>query len=264
MIVLALDTTLSPGSLAVRRDRDTTAVVLDAEASPSVQLPGRVDGILTAAGLTTRDVDVFAVSAGPGSLTGLRVGIATVQGLAFATSRPVVAVSTLETLAVQAVVDQPLRAPRLIVAWTFAHRGEVFAAVYLATDGEGERTDPLALGSVRRRLALVEGPAVADPAAHLDAWSALLETADVTFIGNAVPLTSDLLGRAWPRADRAGGAPLASTLALIAADRASRGLAVSPHAIRPLYVRRPDAVVARERAEAIRRGGEPVQSHPGE
>ena len=77
-------------------------------------------------GLTLGDVDVFAVCLGPGAFTGLRVGIATAQGLAFATGRPIVGVSALDALGVAALDGRD----RLAVAgvWMDAARGEVFAA----------------------------------------------------------------------------------------------------------------------------------------
>lgn len=263
MIVLALDTTVPPGSIALWRDSAITSILLDAAASPSVQLPGRVDALLSSASLAAGDVDVFAVATGPGSLTGLRVGIATVQGLAFATSRPVVAVPTLEALAILAALSPETAGTRVIVPWMHAHRGEVFAAVYVAGRAAYDRHDPLDLATIDRKLTQAEGPAVGAPQELLRAWAGALGPAEVTFVGNAVPLTSDVLERSMLHTRLLPGAPLADTVALVAADRAPRGFTISPHAIQPSYVRKPDAVVARERAEA-RRAGPGVPSIPGD
>ena len=78
------------------------------------------------AGIVLGAVDLLAVAAGPGSFTGLRVGIAAMQGLAMATGKPIVPVSTLEALARVGSVDDG----RLVAPWVDAQRGEVFAAVY--------------------------------------------------------------------------------------------------------------------------------------
>ena len=84
----------------------------------------RADG----AGVGMRDVDLLAVASGPGSFTGLRIGIATIQGLAMAHGKRVVPVSALEALA-RAAVNPPIDT---IAAWMDAQRGEVFAALYSA------------------------------------------------------------------------------------------------------------------------------------
>ena len=76
-------------------------------------------------GVALHDVDLFAVSIGPGSFTGLRVGIATMQGLALASGKPVVPVSTFDALAWQTrAASEP------VATWIDAHRGEVFAALF--------------------------------------------------------------------------------------------------------------------------------------
>jgi tRNA threonylcarbamoyladenosine biosynthesis protein TsaB len=90
---------------------------------------GAVACLLEGLALAPGDVEGYAVAAGPGSFTGLRVGISTVQGMALAGDRPCAAVSALDALAARAA---PF--PGGIVAVMEAHRGEVFGAVY---DGSG-------------------------------------------------------------------------------------------------------------------------------
>ena len=100
MVILALDTTTKAGSCALWRDG---ALVEqrpgDAARTHAERLPGDLADLLAAHGLTVKDVDLYAVASGPGSFTGLRVGIATIQGLALVHGRKVVAVSALEALA---------------------------------------------------------------------------------------------------------------------------------------------------------------------
>src|SRR4051794_31676441 len=130
LIILSLDTTTRAGSVAALRGTDVLAELSgDPERTHGERLPEDLRRVLGAASLRIEDVELFAVAAGPGSFTGLRVGIATAQGLAMARARRVVAVSALEALA-RVAANQG--AP--IAAWIDAQRGEVFSEVY-APDG---------------------------------------------------------------------------------------------------------------------------------
>src|SRR4051812_25477072 len=100
LIILALDTTTAAGSTAVVRDGLVLAEQIgNAEVTHGQRLPADLANVLDLASIPIEDVEVIAVAAGPGSFTGLRVGIATAQGLATASSRLVVPVSALEALA---------------------------------------------------------------------------------------------------------------------------------------------------------------------
>jgi tRNA threonylcarbamoyladenosine biosynthesis protein TsaB len=100
MIVLSLDTTTRAGSAAVV---DEGVVVLersgDASRTHAERLPRELLDLLEARNFTTGDVDLFAVASGPGSFTGLRIGIATLQGLAFVHGKKMAAISALEAAA---------------------------------------------------------------------------------------------------------------------------------------------------------------------
>src|SRR5678815_2876000 len=100
MVVLALDTTTRRGSVALARDG---AVVGACAGDPAVthgqRLPGDLMRLLDRHNLRVGDIDLFAVAAGPGSFTGLRIGIATMQGLAFASGKPLIGISALDALA---------------------------------------------------------------------------------------------------------------------------------------------------------------------
>src|SRR5215213_4015781 len=100
MLILALDTTTRAGSCALGRD----GIVMhefasDPASSHAEHLPGDLIALLGVAQLGLDVIDVFAVATGPGSFTGLRVGIATMQGLAFAAGKPLIGVSALDALA---------------------------------------------------------------------------------------------------------------------------------------------------------------------
>src|SRR3954463_13196783 len=129
MRVLALDTTTRAGSVAVVDDgRVLVEQTGDAARTHAERLPAEVLDALAAAGLALRDVELFAVASGPGSFTGLRIGIATIQGFAFVSQKPVVPVSALRALAEPAAEGRP--AGTRVGAWMDAHRLEVFSALF--------------------------------------------------------------------------------------------------------------------------------------
>jgi tRNA threonylcarbamoyladenosine biosynthesis protein TsaB len=224
VLILSLDTTTRSGSVAIVRDG---AVVHesggDAALTHAQRLPGDLMRACAAAAVHIADIDLFAVAAGPGSFTGLRIGIATIQGLAMAHQRRVVPVSTLEALAAAA------GGPR-VAAWLDAQRGEVFAQVF------GQRD--------QRQVPLVEAISM-PPDAALEAQAPLL--ADAVFHGDgAVRYRAQIRAVLGPQVRILEPVRLlAGAIGLIAASAPAR--AVAPHAIAPIYVRRPDAELARDR-----------------
>ena len=124
--VLAVDTTTPRGSLAVVTEEGVAADVrvTTAEGHSRWLLPA-VDSVLKGLAVAPGEIDAFAVAVGPGSFTGLRVGISSVQGLALATVKPCLGASSLDVLA----RSGRGRAPT-VVALVDAFRGEVFGAVY--------------------------------------------------------------------------------------------------------------------------------------
>ena len=235
MRVLALDTTTRSGSVAlVDDDRVVGERAGDPLRTQGERLPAELDQF----GAPWPTIDVFAVASGPGSFTGLRIGIATMQGLALVNGRPVVGVSALEALAQLASVG--VGAGALVAAWIDAQRGEVFSALYTVTDA------PL---FTPERLLELEAPTAASPAFTLTAWSKY-DMPSATFAGDgAVRYASAIdLGDSAPR--MAAPALLAGAIGRMAAVSASRGLTASPAGLHPLYVRRPDVEIHRDHARA--------------
>lgn len=233
MIILALDTSSRAGSVALTRDGAVVATVSgDPARTHGERLPGDILRLLADEGLSLAQVDLYAVSSGPGSFTSIRVGVATIQALALAHRRPVVPVSTLD--AVARTLRTAAAATDLRAAWIDGQRGEVFAALY-GSGAHGEEA--------------VAPPSAGTAVDVLDTWAPRLIGRSICVGGDAVAGTRDLLeARLGPRAtllsDRA---PLAPVIARIAAERAARGETVTPHAIKPVYVRRSDAELARDR-----------------
>jgi tRNA threonylcarbamoyladenosine biosynthesis protein TsaB len=235
MRVLALDTTGRAGSSALIVDgRIVDARSGDATRTHAERLPGELTALVRACGLTLPEIDVFAAAVGPGSFTGLRIGIATMQGLSLVGERPLIGVSALEALAHAAAGGAA--AGDLVAAWIDAQRGEVFSALY--------RTTAAAPGAPERVLK-VEGPSVASPAKTLEGWSTH-DLASATFIGDGATRYAEVVDRITQRRIGAPSA-LAGIVGQLASARAARGEAAHPAAIGPLYVRRPDAVLDRER-----------------
>ena len=231
MLVLALDTTSRAGSVAVVHDDVVRAEIGgDLAITHGQRLPLELERALHQAAVPIEAVDLFAVVAGPGSFTGLRVGIATIQGLAMAEQKKVVALSALEVLARAAT-----NARHPVGAWMDAQRGEVFAALY-AADG----TDVL--------IEAVSAP----PADVLDAWSRQVDVPAITFVGDGANRYREAITR---RAGTGVSILPAPSLAALAGKIAvaAPARAILPHAIIPIYVRKSDAELARARREQAAR-----------
>jgi tRNA threonylcarbamoyladenosine biosynthesis protein TsaB len=189
-------------------------------------LPGDLMSLLDQAGTALSEIDVFAVATGPGSFTGIRIGIATMQGLAFAEGKPLVGVSGFDALAQISLSDG------LVATWVDAWRGEVFAALY-----EGGRE--------------VYSPVVARPEVLLEA----LRGRQTLFIGDGALVHGKticlVLGDSARVADPPAP-PLAGTIAILAGTDSLTGEHL-PHAIRPLYIRRTDAELAQDARSLLTR-----------
>jgi tRNA threonylcarbamoyladenosine biosynthesis protein TsaB len=207
-LILAVDTTSEYGSVALLRgDELLDEMPLHAPKGFAQVLYGHLAEILERQALKVGDIDCFAAASGPGSFTGVRVGLACVKGLAEAVGRPAVAVSNLQAIALFGTA--PLRAAVLD-----AHRGEVYGAVY---DAEAR---------------LVTDESVAP----FDAWIETLPAGELEFVtsGFAPPLAGTRFERA---AMRLAPRVLAGAIARLA----SRAEPRDPAALDANYVRRSDA-----------------------
>jgi tRNA threonylcarbamoyladenosine biosynthesis protein TsaB len=244
MRVLALDTTTRAGSVALVDDGGVVDERSgDASRTHAERLPQELLALLAAHRLTASAVDVFAVACGPGSFTGLRVGIATMQGLAFVERKPVAAVSALRALGQLGSLHA--RPGDLVAAWMDAHRREVFSALFRVADGQPFEPD---------RLDEIEGPAVGDPAATLERWRPARADAPVVFVGDGAVLYAATIETQRPLPSRILGPPplLAGAIGRMGLLVARANGACDPGAVQPLYVRRPDAEIAREASRRAR------------
>ena len=122
MLILAADTSLPILSVAVVRDGELLgATAVEGRSSRNEKLLPAIDWLLSETAVDRRSIDLFAVTRGPGSFTGVRIGLATIQGMALALDKPVCAMSTHEAIA-------PARDRRVIV--DDAGRGEFYVSIF--------------------------------------------------------------------------------------------------------------------------------------
>jgi tRNA threonylcarbamoyladenosine biosynthesis protein TsaB len=241
MKVLALDTTTRAGSVAlVENDRVVEERAGDGTRTHAERLPGEITSLAIANQVALSDIELYAVASGPGSFTGMRIGIATIQGLAFVHRRRVVAIPALEALAHAGTLD--VAPGTLVTSWMDAHRHEVFTALYRVDD---------AAPFTPARLAEIEGPAVGDPASTLARWAARLGTMPAVFIGDGAVMYIGPIEAANPAARVLPPPLIAGALGRLAIARLAES--TEPAGLRPLYVRRPDAELAREKNAVLTR-----------
>jgi tRNA threonylcarbamoyladenosine biosynthesis protein TsaB len=213
MRVLAIDTTTVRASVAVVEDQEVLGEVRLACADvPSTRILPAVDFLCAQLGLTPADLDGFAVAIGPGSFTGLRVGIATVEGLALGSGRPVVGVGTLQALAhrIRGTADR-------LVALMNAYREGVYIGVH---DREAQAVEPARVVRPEALAPLLPGNAA--------------------FVGEGARTHRALIAAACPGAvfpERS--LFLAGALGRIAVARLAAGEGTTPDRLRPLYLREP-------------------------
>ncbi|HEX5037402.1 MAG TPA: tRNA (adenosine(37)-N6)-threonylcarbamoyltransferase complex dimerization subunit type 1 TsaB [bacterium] len=219
MQVLAIETSTLTGSVALMSgDRLVGETTLSVSVRHSERLMPAVEQLLRDANTLPSQVDLFAVAEGPGSFTGLRIGIAAAQGLALAQGKPLVGVSTLQGLAMNAVFH-----PGLVVPVLNAFRGEVYFGIYRTASGR-----PI--------------PVQEETVVSLDDFMALLDSQgeSTLVLGDGVALCLPKMGSATSDKITFDSGPLstprASNLAFLALSRKA-GERAGP--VLPRYLRKP-------------------------
>ena len=231
VLVLALDTSSPSGSLAVIRDEKVVGVVSTATGEVySSRMFRELEFLLGELSLRMEEFELFAVAAGPGSFTGLRVGLAAVKGWAEVYRRPIAAVSALEAVAVQAHSNAGLIVPVLE-----ARRGQVYFGLYRrATGGAGEI-----------RLVLDGEEYVMTPAEFFEALRERGGGAEFAIVTPQPELFSGGAPRDEIAVLRGAVEPASSVLApfigQLGSQLARRGVLADPLTLDANYVRRTDA-----------------------
>ncbi len=232
MYILGIETSTKTGSVAVVSEEGVIAQYsLNIEITHSERLMATVDRVFKDTGLAIADMGGFSVSVGPGSFTGLRIGISTVKGLALATDKPVAAVPTLQALAWNLPVAAHPVCPLLD-----ARKNEVYMAVY--------RYDEAALVLLR--------PETAMPVVKL-AGEIIGKT---IFTGEGSHIyrreIEALFGARALFAPLSATLPSAAAVAEIGLAMIKGGCQANPDALIPTYIRRPEAEVAWEKRQTSR------------
>ncbi|MCK4325357.1 tRNA (adenosine(37)-N6)-threonylcarbamoyltransferase complex dimerization subunit type 1 TsaB [bacterium] len=223
MIVLSMDTSTRTGSVAVVEKSGLIAEYnLNIAETHTSRLMPMIDQVLRDARFTIKEMDAIAVGLGPGSFTGLRIGIATAKGLAMALNKPIVGIPTLDALA-----HNLSSAPGLICPILDAKRGEIYTALY--------RYRGYILKKLTENLVLPMRdllPKINEP---------------VTFLGDAIDIYQDLieeeLGKKASFAPISLRLPRAANVAVLAFKKLKAGKEGPLHRIKPLYIRRAEAEV---------------------
>ena len=231
MRVLALETSAKAVSAAVTEDgRVLCSGYQDTGLTHSRTLMPIVEAMLKNTGLTVRDCDAVAVAVGPGSFTGIRIGVSAAKGLAFAADKPCAAVSTLEAMA-----RNVAHMDALVVCAMDARRNQIYNALFAAEHGRlTRRTPDRAIGLAELAEELRDEPL------------------PLVLVGDGAALCE--------RALREAGLPCrlapphlvmqnAMSVALCGENLARAGKLVSAQALLPVYLRPPQAQRLRDRIQ---------------
>ncbi len=223
MKILSVDTSTPICAVGVVNEDGVLAESVDASGQTHARhLMGMIDSTIAVSGLSIQEIDGFAVITGPGTFTGLRIGISTIKGLAFALSRPVVGITSLEALAAQA--DLPTK---FICPVMDARRSEVYYGLYVSEQGELTQ-----VGMHRVGLPLVLAKNIRE---------------SCQFIGNGARLYQETfesaLGKLSQFSKTCWDTIHAETIARLALKQFQKNEAQNLHAVSPYYIRRSDAEI---------------------
>jgi len=234
-LILAIETATRAGSVALARGSSILAAASgDTSASHSTDLIESIDRILQRSRVLLSDIDLFAAAVGPGSFTGLRIGLATTKSFAMCMGKNCAGVSTLAAIA-HAAGPSPQT-----LALLPAGRGELFAQLFSVDDGQVRELDAAAhltptgileaYGKNRQLRWAGEG-------AHLQVqtlreWA---KSKDISFVDSGPGV------KAWSLAPPVDH--LANSIAALALNAYGNGGAVSPADLRAVYVRVSDAEI---------------------
>lgn len=222
MTVLGIETSTTVCAAAIVRDG---AIVAEAGLEERYVHAERIMSLIDEVTGRQAKVDAIAVSAGPGSFTGLRIGVSSAKGLAFAWDVPLIAVPTLESLADHAVNEKVIRPGECILALVDARRDEVYAQLFELLDGS------IAACDVPRDLSITKIPA-------------LVGTRQVVVIGDGSTKCASMLNDATAAIRSQFRFPVekrivcsASAVARVGARMLAAGKIAAPSTLEPMYIK---------------------------
>lgn len=235
MRVLAVESSaMVAGAAIINEERLMGEFTLNHRKTHSEKLMPLIEDILNSLDLTLEDIDVLAVSKGPGSFTGLRIGISLVKGLAQAVQKPVIGIPTLDGLAYNLALSSGIICPIMD-----ARREQVYTSIYRWHSDKGDEDNSINCGRLERLDEYMAVPI-------LELLEKLKNTKEpVVFNGDGVPVYRQIiLDRLGDQASFAP-APLAmqraASIASLALEKAQRGELESYNDLIPFYLRKSQA-----------------------
>ncbi len=235
MLMLALDTATLVSTVALAtEDKLIAEFTLQTTKTHSEKLLPAIDTLCRFAGVAASDLEAIAVSSGPGSFTGLRIGLATAKALSYANSLPLIGVPTLLGLAYNFAGSNQLIAPVLD-----AQKGNVYSALYRFEQGQPQELLPVSIWSAAE---LGSKLAVSGEQTMLLGEATELVVAAADNPGKVVVADHHLL------------MPRAASVARAAFQMYGEGLTSDARTLVPIYVRRAEAEVLWEQRRSSRHG----------
>ncbi len=224
MKILAVDTSSSVAAIAIMDERELLGeFILNHKKTHSQKLVPMIDIVMNNLGLCAGDIDVYAASSGPGSFTGLRIGITTIKAMAFAAKKPVVSIPALDALAYNVPNTEALVCPMMD-----ARNDQVYTALYKLEKGMQANITEYMGVPVQDLVRIIKG-----------------KNSDVLFVGDGVLLHLDYLkSELGPRCHFPPQYLLqqrASTVAQLAMQKAAEGKLESCFDMVPFYLRKSQA-----------------------
>jgi tRNA threonylcarbamoyladenosine biosynthesis protein TsaB len=242
MRILALDAATEACSVALLLDGEVIVRSVDSGKSSAQQILALIGEVTAQAQLSLSSLDGIAASIGPGAFTGVRISVAVAQGLAFGSNLPVVPVTTLEALALQAMARQVSGAAQIpVVACLDARMGEVYWGCFTADAARG------VIASCPPKVGPPGGiaPALGGTASQGGRYRGIGRGF------SAYPELAQVSGLEVSQLD-AGALPNAREFALLGALRLARGGGLDPADLQPLYLRDKVAMTEAERTAQSR------------
>jgi tRNA threonylcarbamoyladenosine biosynthesis protein TsaB len=232
---LAIETSSASGSVAIGRGRNLLgAHRFSQPRAHALEFLPSIDRLCRTHGVQPAEIARVLVSAGPGSFTGLRIGITAARTLALATGACIVALPTLEVIA-QNAVDLPAPPPTVCVILD-AKRARVYAATF-ALESLSEPRTSVRADSPHPQYVAVDNPREADPRTYL-----ATQRSDCAVLGEGVSYHQAAVSGSGLRVlAKELFAPRVETVYRLGFERASRGLFVAPRDLVPVYIRPPEA-----------------------
>ena len=217
MLILSFDSSASPASVCLYDDKVLAEYYINVGLTHSQTLAAMIESVLKIADIKIEDIDLYAVNNGPGSFTGVRIGVSAIKGMAYAQNKPCVAVSTLNSMAYNFLSENAV-----ICACMDARRSQVYNALYRVNGGKVETIQDdraISIEALKEELTAFDEPVI------------LVGDGAELVYNSAKEINHIDLAPANNRFQRA------SSVAMIAAEKALNNETISSASLMPSYLR---------------------------